>query len=203
MPCHASLRPFAPLAAVPGFVDRDNRAASVGASAQGRLRDAGSAASDAGTGSSADRVAGRRAQRVAGFSLIELLVTGVVLAVLASLAYPALGAQIAKTRRSDARVAIAAAQLAQERWRAQQARYGTALEIGLAPTSELAHYRLEVASPGPRGYTLLATALGAQARDAECRHLRLTVEGATLRHASGPDASVVNAAAANRRCWGG
>lgn len=141
--------------------------------------------------------------RAGGFSLIELLITWVIGGVLASLAYPAFTAQIAKARRSDALVAIAAAQLAQERWRAQQARYGDATEIGLAPLSAQGLYRVEVSASGARGYTLLATARGAQAHDLQCRHLRLTVDGALLVHASGADAALGNNAAANRRCWGG
>ena len=56
-------------------------------------------------------------------------------------------------------------------------------------------------SSSATGYTLLASATGAQARDANCRHLRVSVDRGTTVRASGPTAETTNAAATNERCW--
>ena len=54
--------------------------------------------------------------------------------------------------------------------------------------------RTQAAAPTPRS-------AGRQARDLSCRTLKLTMNGATMSHASGSDALAANAAATNRRCW--
>ena len=45
-------------------------------------------------------------------------------------------------------------------------------------------------------------ASGAQARDAACRNLRLSVTGGRTLRESGADERLANDEAANRRCWG-
>lgn len=137
----------------------------------------------------------------AGFSLLELLVALAVAGVLASIAYPTFAAQVTKARRIDAIVALSAAQMAQERWRAQKSSYGDLADIGVASLSSAGHYALRITASSAAGYAIVATAQGAQAGDTDCRHLRLEVAGNQLGHASGPDATVANPAALNRRCW--
>lgn len=139
--------------------------------------------------------------RLAGFTTIELLVAVLIACVLASIAYPSFRGQIDKGRRSDAIGALMLAQMAQERWRADSANYGSLGDIGVAPVSSAGHYKLAVTSATSGGYELLATARGAQDRDADCRNLRLGVAGANFVYASGPDASVANPSTLNRRCW--
>ena len=139
--------------------------------------------------------------RHGGFTTIELLVAVSIAAVLSSLAYPSFKDQIAKAHRADAIAALTTAQMAQERWRAHQTTYGSLGDIGVAAVSGAGHYSLQVAANTSTGYEILATARGAQSQDAPCRNLRLAVAGANFAYASGPDASVANAAAVNRRCW--
>lgn len=136
-----------------------------------------------------------------GFTAIELLITVAMVGILAALAYPSLRGTIDKARRSDAIGALMLAQLAQERWRANQTTYGSLADIGMAATSSAGHYLLQVVSAGPTGYELLASATGVQQRDADCRHLRVAMAGANVVYASGPDASVSNPSDLNRRCW--
>lgn len=136
-----------------------------------------------------------------GFTLLELLIAVAISAVLCSLAYPTFRGQIEKSRRIDAIVTLMQAQMAQERWRANASSYGTLGEIGIAGASRSGHYTLTLAAASSTGYAILATARGPQARDADCRNLRLGVDGAGLVYASGPDASVANSDALNRRCW--
>jgi len=143
----------------------------------------------------------RRHCRHAGFSAIELLVAMAMVALLAGLAYPSFRDQLIRARRVDAVVAIAAAQLAQERWRANQASYGSLAAIGVGSVSGAGHYTLLVSANDAAGYEILATAVGTQGRDADCRNLRVQVAAGNPSYASGPDASVGNAAAMNKRCW--
>ena len=145
--------------------------------------------------------AGRRHRRAAGFTLIETMVTLGIAGVLSSIAYPSLEGQVMRARRTDALVALMQAQLAQERFRANNASYGTLAEVGVRPTSAAGHYRIEVASSSVSGYELIAFALAGQARDTRCRYLRLAMVDATLTYASGSDATTANGADVNRRCW--
>ena len=140
-------------------------------------------------------------RRSAGFTLIELMIAVAIAGVLSSIAYPSFREQIAKSRRADAIVALATAQLAQERWRANQAAYGDLSDIGVASLSSAGHYALQVVASTASSYAILATARGAQDRDAQCRNLRLGVAGANFVYASGPDSTVANPTALNRRCW--
>ena len=144
-----------------------------------------------------------RAHRAAsrGFTLIELMATVSITGVLSSIALPSFEGVLHKARRSDALVAAAQVQLAQESFRSLASSYGTLAEIRVGGRSPAGHYTLEVAAPTALGYELVATAVGPQARDAACRYLKLTSRGLNVERASGPDANVANDAAANRRCW--
>jgi type IV pilus assembly protein PilE len=139
--------------------------------------------------------------RSAGFTLIETMVAVGIAAVLSSVAYPSLEGQVIRARRTDGLVALLQAQLAQERFRANNASYGGLTEAGVRPTSPGGHYRVDVVSSDATGFALLASAVSRQARDTSCRHLRLSLVDATLVYASGSDASTANDAAANRACW--
>ena len=141
-------------------------------------------------------------RRSAGFTLIETLIAVGIAGVLSSIAYPSLEGQIMRARRTDALVALLQAQLAQERFRANNASYGSLVDVGGRATSPAGHYQVAVVSSDAAGFALLASAVASQARDTRCRHLRLSVADATLSYASGSDATTANGADANRACWG-
>jgi len=86
-------------------------------------------------------------------TLIELAIALVVLAILASLAMPSWQAQVHRTRRSDAIVALAQLQQAQERWRSQRPTYAASLGqdgLALSAVSPAGHYDLSTSvSPTP------------------------------------------------------
>jgi type IV pilus assembly protein PilE len=92
-------------------------------------------------------------------------------------------------------------QWAQERWRSNNAVYGSLTEIGINATSPAGHYALQVNGQSASGYEVLASATGAQARDSNCAFLKLSMQGANTVYASGPDAGTSNATAVNRQCW--
>jgi type IV pilus assembly protein PilE len=148
---------------------------------------------------SRSRRGGRLASR--GFTLIETLIVVGIAGVLSSLAYPSLESQVLRARRSDALVSLMQAQLAQERHRANHRSYGDLADIGLRGSSLSGYYTLQVTASSTDSYELVATAAGRQAHDATCQTLRLSVAGAGLVYASGPDATASNPAAVNRKCW--
>jgi type IV pilus assembly protein PilE len=141
----------------------------------------------------------RAAER--GFTLIEVLVTLSMAGVLSSVALPTFQGQLQKARRTDALVTMMQVQLAQSRWRANSTGYATLAQIGVANVSSAGHYALALSSNDDDQYEVRAAATGAQASDTACRHMLLRVTGANVLQASGPDASVANPAAANRKCW--
>jgi type IV pilus assembly protein PilE len=136
-----------------------------------------------------------------GFTLLESMVAVAIAAIASTIAIPSIESQVQRMRRTDALVAVLGVQLAQERWRSNAPAYATLAEIGVAATTAHGHYRLALADTGATGYVLTATAAGAQARDAACRVLRMTVSHGDTRLASGRDDTVANDVAANRRCW--
>jgi type IV pilus assembly protein PilE len=108
-------------------------------------------------------------RRSRGFTAIELLIAIVIVGVLAAIAYPSFRGAIDRSRRADAIGALLLAQLAQERWRANQVTYGNLGEIGVPSRSSAGHYRLEVGELTSSGYELRASAVGVQERDAASR----------------------------------
>ena len=96
------------------------------------------------------------------------------------------------------------AQLAQERFRAGNASYGSLDEIGVGGMRRCrATTSIEVTRQRPpRRTKIVATATGTQAHDIACRSIRLAqVVGSGLVFASGPDSAASNAPDANRKCW--
>lgn len=143
----------------------------------------------------------RRASCAAGFTLIELMICVAIVGVLSSVAYPAFSGTLATTRRSDALVALMKVQVRQERFRADHPSYGDLSQLGLDSASPARHYEIEMLDTSASGYSVHAAAVGGQQRDAQCRHLRMTVDGLNIVYASGATEAADNASSVNRRCW--
>lgn len=133
-----------------------------------------------------------------GWSLIELMAALSIAAVLATLALPAFRQHVLRGYRGEARQALLALQLAQERYRSQHASYATDLPtLGVKATSPGDRYGLRIVDAGPLGYTLEARALGPQLADRECQRFVLRQFGAQ------PSFSATDADGQDRvqTCW--
>lgn len=122
----------------------------------------------------------------AGFTLIELIVVVAVLSILAAIAVPAYSSFTQKARRSDAYAALAALQLAQEKYRITHTSYGTLAQLSAAATSEDGYYALSVSNASTASYTLTANGSGSsQNNDTGCVSLNITYSNGTT--TKGPD----------------
>ena len=118
-----------------------------------------------------------------GFTLIEMMVTVAVAAILGAVALPGFLSQLAQGRRTDAIEALMTLQQSQETWRGAQPSYAASLSaLGLAATSRTGDYSLALLNVTATGYTARATAVAGrrQAADTACTILSLTVDGGSL-----------------------
>lgn len=81
-----------------------------------------------------------------GFTLLELMIVVVVVAILASFAIPSYLSQVRKSRRSDATSTLGDLQLRQERYRAEHATFGTLAQLNAATTSSNGYYTMSLAT---------------------------------------------------------
>lgn len=137
-----------------------------------------------------------------GFTLIELMMVTAIVGILASVAVPSFQEPLQRARRIDGVTALLQLQMSQEQWRSGSTQYASLTELRAPATSSQRHYTLAVTDATASGYSLTATATGAQASDRGCRVLRLVVANGQATHTSGADERSTNAEADNRRCWG-
>jgi type IV pilus assembly protein PilE len=143
-----------------------------------------------------------RPLRIAGFTLVELMVTITIAAVLLSIAVPSYTAQIRKSRRTEARTAVLDLATREERYfsvnnsyssKNSDLGYGTdgAAITGLAVGG--GYYTVTVTlvatATGQAGFQIVATAAGAQAKDTQCQTFTLNQAGAQT---SSPSATCWN-----------
>lgn len=100
-----------------------------------------------------------------GFTLIELMVAVAVIGILAAIAIPNYQQYIKKSRRTEAQSILLDLQQKQEKWRINNASYGTLADIGPAPSSS--YYSFSVSDNTASGYLITATASGSQASDSQ------------------------------------
>jgi type IV pilus assembly protein PilE len=131
-----------------------------------------------------------------GFTLIELMIAMVIVAILVAIALPSFNSSQRKSRRSDAMGALTSWQQAEERWRSNSPRYTTsATDLNVSATSPLRFYGIaatvDSASEGTN-YILTATAQTgtSQASDAGCQILAVKVDGGNLSYGSAASGTI-------------
>jgi type IV pilus assembly protein PilE len=109
-------------------------------------------------------------RRPGGFTLIELMVTVAIAALLATIALPSYEGHLQRTRRADAKISLSGLAQQLERCLTRFGAYDHAnCGVGAGPfTSTEGHYRITVTGRTATGFTLTAAPQGAQARDSQC-----------------------------------
>ena len=120
-------------------------------------------------------------QKQSGFTLIELMITVAIVAILVSIALPSYQSHIISTRRTTAQACLLELAQFTERYYSTNMSYVDAT----LPTSECVnnlsgHYTFAFAEdPTATAYAITATAQGAQAtKDASCTPMKITQTGA-------------------------
>jgi type IV pilus assembly protein PilE len=135
--------------------------------------------------------------RQAGFTLVELMITVVILSILVAIALPAYNSQVLRSHRTDAKTALLDLASREERYYSTANAYTNdqgKLAYGPAGVPWPAfpgllvgngYYQVFVqvfaaAPPAPAAYTITATAIGTQVNDTPCLTLSVNQLGQQL-----------------------
>ena len=95
--------------------------------------------------------------RAFGFTLIELLTVMTIIGILAAISYPSYTEYVIRAKRADGKVALLKAQLAEEKWRANNTVYGSLTDIDSNNALQNQSYKITVSSISDKTYTVNAT----------------------------------------------
>lgn len=124
--------------------------------------------------------------RERGVTLIELMITVVIVAILAAIAYPSFTQYVLRSHRTAAKTALHDMASRQERYFTTHNTYATTLaDLGYPPGASVPvpdasnhYYDLGISAATATTYTLQAAPAGPQANDAECGTFTLNELGA-------------------------
>ncbi len=114
-----------------------------------------------------------RGSRSGGFTLIELMVTILIVAILAAIAVPTYTSQMRKSRRTEAKTALLDLAAREERFFATNSAYTNVVAnlgyTGAWPvTVGSGYYQINVTAASATAFTATATPVSAQATDSTC-----------------------------------
>ncbi len=124
-------------------------------------------------------------RRNKGFTLIELMIVVVLVGLLARVAISSYSSYTKKSRRADAVNTLVAISMAEERYRANNATYGTLAQVwNSVSTSNQGFYTLSITNVTATSYTITATGTGTQSSDTEgataCNSMVLTFSNGSI-----------------------
>jgi type IV pilus assembly protein PilE len=131
--------------------------------------------------------------RVRGFTLLELMIVVVIIAILAAIAIPTYGRYAIRAHRVDGHEVLLRIANAQERFYSTNNHYGSLTELGYTSQSEKGYYSVSMnpaAASTTQTFTATATPVGGQAKD-DCQNL--TINNAGVKASSGTTT--------NGSCW--
>jgi type IV pilus assembly protein PilE len=133
----------------------------------------------------------------AGFTLIETLISVMLMGILMSIALPSLEQQWLKTRRHAAQNSLSQIHLRQVHWRGTHALYADNFSDLGNVNFVSPHYNFSLDNVGPQTYNVHAQAKGTQTRDAQCLVLSLRISS------NGQLLKTSNASALDdlQKCW--
>ena len=116
--------------------------------------------------------------RERGFTLIEMVITVLIVAILTAIAYPNYRQYVLRSNRTEGMALLHEAAAREERYLAQNNQYAdTVTKLNLSATSATGLYQLTLTADNTNfTYTLTATPQAAQAQDS-CGTLTLTATG--------------------------
>ena len=125
-------------------------------------------------------------RRQKGLTLVELMVVVAVMAIIATVAYPLYTAQVQKSRRADAKIALEMVAAAQERFFTLNGTYSNtlaALDVSAdiqGGASNEGYYDISVTRPAADQFTVTADidSGAAQSGDSDCAQFTLNQVGA-------------------------
>lgn len=115
---------------------------------------------------------------IAGFTLMELMITVAIVGIIAAIAYPSYTTHVDRTRRADGQAALLNLAARMEHFYTENNTYvgaNTPADVGANPNSADGFYQLTISNQTATGFTVTATPVagGPQAGDA-CGALTLT-----------------------------
>jgi type IV pilus assembly protein PilE len=116
----------------------------------------------------------RRADRHAGVTLIELMITVAVVALLAAVAYPSYVEQVRKSKRTDARTALLQAAQQMERCYTRNQTFVGCLSLPFTVQAGTYQVSNGGAAPTQTSFLLVAAPQGSQAADTKCGSFSIT-----------------------------
>lgn len=137
--------------------------------------------------------------RNSGFTLIEVMITLTILAILVAVGVPSYRQYSQRANRADAKMALAQMAANQEKFYLQNNTYATTLaQLGMTSRSKNGHYELTLNSASAIGFQLQAKATGNQTKDSDCTIFAIDETG--LRY-GGP--GPVGVGSNDPECWQG
>lgn len=132
--------------------------------------------------------------RSRGFSMIELMIVVVIIAILSAIAIPSYRQYVLRGHRSEATRALQDLASRQENYYFTNNEYATNLsELGASSSVAGVYFRVAISSASSTDYQITATTQGTQDQDRACTAFAL--------HRSGAKESSGNGTA--ETCWGG
>ena len=123
-------------------------------------------------------IAFRNKSRQSGITLIELMVTVVIIGILAMIAYPSYQEHTRKSRRADAKATLMDLAARQELYFNDHKTYtNDVTKLKASATSREGYYNITIPVATATSYDLVAAATGVQAGDTKCATFKLTATG--------------------------